>query len=165
MLALLSPSAEVMALPFGPPWAAALVALDPLSAWFLLLLGLTSGAAKGPPPLSTPAALPRAHRLCSPARRAAALLPLGPTSGAAMGPPHLSTPAAPPRARRLCSFARRAASLLPLGIPGAAMSPPRLSTSAPLPRAHRLPMHARRAATHDDTLRRWLRARYGYGGQ
>ena len=42
LLALLSPSAEVMALPLGPPWAAALVALDPLSAWFLLLLGLQS---------------------------------------------------------------------------------------------------------------------------
>ena len=45
VLALLAPSAEVMALPLGPPWAAALVALDPLSAWFLLLLGLTGAFA------------------------------------------------------------------------------------------------------------------------
>ncbi|MBC7431765.1 MAG: hydrogenase 4 subunit B [Rubritepida sp.] len=39
--ALLWPSFAVLALPFGPPWAAALLALDPLSAWFTLLLGLT----------------------------------------------------------------------------------------------------------------------------
>ena len=45
VLALLAPSADIMALPFGPPWAAALVALDPLSAWFLLLLGLTGAFA------------------------------------------------------------------------------------------------------------------------
>ena len=40
MAALLWPQAEALALPLGPPWAAALLALDPLSAWFLLLLGL-----------------------------------------------------------------------------------------------------------------------------
>ncbi len=45
ILALLWPSAEVLALPLGPPWAAALLALDPLSAWFLLLLGLTGSFA------------------------------------------------------------------------------------------------------------------------
>ena len=41
LAALLWPSSAVLALPFGPPWAAALLALDPLSAWFTLLLGLT----------------------------------------------------------------------------------------------------------------------------
>lgn len=45
VLALLWPSAEVLALPLGPPWAAALLALDPLSAWFLLLLGLAGAFA------------------------------------------------------------------------------------------------------------------------
>lgn len=35
------PAPVVLALPFGPPWGAALLALDGLSAWFLLLLGLT----------------------------------------------------------------------------------------------------------------------------
>ncbi len=40
VVALLWPSAAVLALPIGPPWAAALLALDPLSAWFTLLLGL-----------------------------------------------------------------------------------------------------------------------------
>ncbi|MDB5373547.1 MAG: dehydrogenase [Belnapia sp.] len=34
-----------MALPFGPPWGAAVVALDGLSAWFLLLLGLSGASA------------------------------------------------------------------------------------------------------------------------
>ena len=38
--ALLWPSSAVLALPLGPPWAAALLALDPFSAWFTLLLGL-----------------------------------------------------------------------------------------------------------------------------
>jgi len=38
--ALLAPSDAVLALPIGPPWAASLLALDPLSAWFTLLLGL-----------------------------------------------------------------------------------------------------------------------------
>ena len=43
-----------MALPFGPPWGAAVVALDGLSAWFLLLLGLSAACsalfALGTPP-------------------------------------------------------------------------------------------------------------------
>lgn len=34
-----------MALPFGPPWGAASLALDGLSAWFLLLLGVTGACA------------------------------------------------------------------------------------------------------------------------
>jgi hydrogenase-4 component B len=37
--------AAPLALPFGPPWGASLLALDGLSAWFLLLLGLTGGMA------------------------------------------------------------------------------------------------------------------------
>jgi formate hydrogenlyase subunit 3/multisubunit Na+/H+ antiporter MnhD subunit len=36
---------EGLLLPFGPPWAAARIGLDGLSAWFLLLLGLTGAAA------------------------------------------------------------------------------------------------------------------------
>ncbi len=53
VLALLWPGAEVLALPFGPPWAASLLALDALSAWFLLLLGLAGAFASllvGPAP-------------------------------------------------------------------------------------------------------------------
>jgi formate hydrogenlyase subunit 3/multisubunit Na+/H+ antiporter MnhD subunit len=42
---LAGPPETVMALPFGPPWGPALLALDGLSAWFLLLLGLTGAAA------------------------------------------------------------------------------------------------------------------------
>jgi hypothetical protein len=38
-------AAEAMALPFGPPWGAMRLALDPLSAWFLLILGLCGLAA------------------------------------------------------------------------------------------------------------------------
>ncbi len=38
-LALLAPEAEPLALPLGPPWAAALVGLDAVSAWFLAPLG------------------------------------------------------------------------------------------------------------------------------
>ena len=34
-----------LALPFGPPWGAMRLALDPLSAWFLLILGLCGVAA------------------------------------------------------------------------------------------------------------------------
>jgi formate hydrogenlyase subunit 3/multisubunit Na+/H+ antiporter MnhD subunit len=34
-----------LALPFGPPWGPALLALDGLSAWFLLLLGLSGASA------------------------------------------------------------------------------------------------------------------------
>lgn len=37
--------AEALDLPFGPPWGAARVALDGLSAWFLVMLGLSGGAA------------------------------------------------------------------------------------------------------------------------
>ncbi len=44
-LALLAPPSAPMALPIGPPWGPALIALDGLSAWFLLLLGLTGGSA------------------------------------------------------------------------------------------------------------------------
>ncbi|TCZ60957.1 proton-conducting transporter transmembrane domain-containing protein [Roseicella aquatilis] len=45
LAALLGAPAEPLTLPFGPPWAAARIGLDGLSAWFLLLLGLTGGAA------------------------------------------------------------------------------------------------------------------------
>jgi formate hydrogenlyase subunit 3/multisubunit Na+/H+ antiporter MnhD subunit len=38
-------SAAPLVLPIGPPWAAMRLALDGLSAWFLLLLGLAGGAA------------------------------------------------------------------------------------------------------------------------
>jgi formate hydrogenlyase subunit 3/multisubunit Na+/H+ antiporter MnhD subunit len=38
-------STEALALPFGPPWGAMRLALDPLSAWFLLILGLCGIAA------------------------------------------------------------------------------------------------------------------------
>jgi formate hydrogenlyase subunit 3/multisubunit Na+/H+ antiporter MnhD subunit len=34
-----------LSLPFGPPWGAMRLALDPLSAWFLLILGLCGVAA------------------------------------------------------------------------------------------------------------------------
>ena len=40
---LVAPTA--LALPFGPPWGAMRLALDPLSAWFLLILGLCGIAA------------------------------------------------------------------------------------------------------------------------
>lgn len=43
--ALLVPSPAVLALPMGPPWGAMLLALDPLSAWFTLLLGLVGAFA------------------------------------------------------------------------------------------------------------------------
>ncbi len=36
---------EVLHLPFGPPWGPARLAIDPLSAWFLLPLGLSVGCA------------------------------------------------------------------------------------------------------------------------
>ena len=36
-----------LALPFGPPWGLMRLALDPLSAWFLLILGLCGTAASG----------------------------------------------------------------------------------------------------------------------
>ena len=36
-----------LTLPFGPPWGAMRLALDPLSAWFLLILGLCGTAASG----------------------------------------------------------------------------------------------------------------------
>ncbi len=39
------PVALRLVLPFGPPWGAAVLALDGLSAWFLLLLGITGAAA------------------------------------------------------------------------------------------------------------------------
>ncbi|HEY4254198.1 MAG TPA: proton-conducting transporter membrane subunit, partial [Roseomonas sp.] len=42
--ALLDGGAAAMALPLGPPWAPALLALDGLSAWFLLILGLSGTA-------------------------------------------------------------------------------------------------------------------------
>ncbi|MCA3357112.1 MAG: hydrogenase 4 subunit B [Roseomonas sp.] len=38
-------AAEALALPFGPPWGPMRLALDPLSAWFLLILGLCGIAA------------------------------------------------------------------------------------------------------------------------
>jgi len=38
-----------LTLPFGPPWGAMRLALDPLSAWFLLILGLC-GVAASPSP-------------------------------------------------------------------------------------------------------------------
>lgn len=51
---LAGPPEGVMALPLGPPWGAASLALDGLSAWFLLLLGATGGCASlfalGTPP-------------------------------------------------------------------------------------------------------------------
>ncbi|HEY0417970.1 MAG TPA: hydrogenase 4 subunit B, partial [Acetobacteraceae bacterium] len=37
--------AEPLVLPFGPPWAAVRLGLDGLSAWFLLLLGVTGACA------------------------------------------------------------------------------------------------------------------------
>jgi formate hydrogenlyase subunit 3/multisubunit Na+/H+ antiporter MnhD subunit len=43
--ALLAGGGGVLALPFGPPWGRALLALDGLSAWFLLLLGVTGAIA------------------------------------------------------------------------------------------------------------------------
>ncbi len=63
VLAMLPGGAEpaTLALPLGPPWAPALLALDGLSAWFLLLLGLSGAAASlfalGHPP-GPPRALP-----------------------------------------------------------------------------------------------------------
>jgi formate hydrogenlyase subunit 3/multisubunit Na+/H+ antiporter MnhD subunit len=39
------PEGAALALPFGPPWGAARLALDGLSAWFLLLLGVTGACA------------------------------------------------------------------------------------------------------------------------
>src|SRR4051812_12537002 len=42
---LLGAPAEPQVLPFGPPWAAAQLGLDGLSAWFLLLLGVTGACA------------------------------------------------------------------------------------------------------------------------
>ncbi|MDB5316162.1 MAG: hydrogenase 4 subunit [Rhodospirillales bacterium] len=45
ILALLLPAAPVMALPFGSFWGPAMLALDGLSAWFLLILGISGGAA------------------------------------------------------------------------------------------------------------------------
>ena len=50
-----------LALPFGPPWGRALLALDGLSAWFLLLLGITGASASFyamAHPAAQPAALP-----------------------------------------------------------------------------------------------------------
>jgi hydrogenase-4 component B len=49
------PGLDATALPFGPPWAPSLIAIDPLSGWFLLILGLVGGAAclfgaASPPP-------------------------------------------------------------------------------------------------------------------
>ncbi len=43
--ALLAGGGAVLALPFGPPWGRALLALDGLSAWFLLVLGVTGAIA------------------------------------------------------------------------------------------------------------------------
>jgi formate hydrogenlyase subunit 3/multisubunit Na+/H+ antiporter MnhD subunit len=37
--------ASALALPFGPPWGAARLALDPLAAWFLLPVGLSAACA------------------------------------------------------------------------------------------------------------------------
>jgi formate hydrogenlyase subunit 3/multisubunit Na+/H+ antiporter MnhD subunit len=37
--------ADVMILPFGPPWAPSLLAIDGLSAWFLMLLGISGACA------------------------------------------------------------------------------------------------------------------------
>ena len=51
-------------LPIGPPWAPSLIALDPLSAWFLLILALAGlpaalfAAASPPPPRAEGAAFP-----------------------------------------------------------------------------------------------------------
>ena len=53
-----------ISLPVGPPWAPAMIALDPLSAWFLLILGLVGlpaclfAAASPPPPRAEGAAFP-----------------------------------------------------------------------------------------------------------
>jgi len=44
-LALVLPSGPALVLPFGPVWGPATLALDGLSAWFLLILGLSAGAA------------------------------------------------------------------------------------------------------------------------
>ncbi|MBR0655320.1 proton-conducting transporter transmembrane domain-containing protein [Plastoroseomonas arctica] len=44
VLALVLPAAPALALPFGPFWGPSMVALDGLSAWFLLILGLSGGA-------------------------------------------------------------------------------------------------------------------------
>jgi formate hydrogenlyase subunit 3/multisubunit Na+/H+ antiporter MnhD subunit len=38
-------STDALALPFGPPWGEMRLALDPLTAWFLLILGLCGVAA------------------------------------------------------------------------------------------------------------------------
>jgi len=45
VMALLVPPTGTLPLPFGPPWGPAGLALDGLSAWFLLLLGLTGASA------------------------------------------------------------------------------------------------------------------------
>ncbi len=57
--ALLAGGGGVLALPFGPPWGRALLALDGLSAWFLLLLGVT-GAIASLYAMAHPAAQPGA---------------------------------------------------------------------------------------------------------
>ena len=44
VLALVLPP-TAMVLPFGPFWGPAMLALDGLSAWFLLILGISGGAA------------------------------------------------------------------------------------------------------------------------
>lgn len=44
LAALLGGGVPAMPMPVGPPWAPALLALDGLSAWFLLILGLTGTA-------------------------------------------------------------------------------------------------------------------------
>ena len=53
-----------VSLPVGPPWAPMVIALDPLSAWFLLILGVVGlpaclfAAASPPPPRAEGAAFP-----------------------------------------------------------------------------------------------------------
>jgi formate hydrogenlyase subunit 3/multisubunit Na+/H+ antiporter MnhD subunit len=59
VLALLSGARAVLELPFGPPWARMSLALDPLSAWFALLVSL-SGLAASLAAAAAPEGPPRA---------------------------------------------------------------------------------------------------------